>query len=140
MNEYALLVGGVFNEVRYYAEKPVDIPHKYMTWHDVVRRYGAVDWQGLENNNWVIQTPDPATLPPPVPSSITPRQCRLILLQQGLLASVEAMILEQGEAARVTWEYALEFQRTDPLLNRLAAALSFTDEQIDQFFIAAAQI
>lgn len=77
-----------------------------------------------------------------VPASITPRQCRLILLQQGLLASVEAMILEQGEAARVTWEYALEFRRDDPLLIAIAENMTppLTPEQIDQFFIAASQL
>lgn len=77
---------------------------------------------------------------PVVPESITPRQCRLILSQQGLLASVEAMIAQQDEAAKITWEYALEFKRNDPLLTALGANLGLTSEQIDQFFIAAAQL
>lgn len=78
----------------------------------------------------------------PVPASITPRQCRLILSAQGLLSDVEAMIAQQDEATRITWEYALEFRRDDPLLVQLAANLvpPLTDEQIDQFFIAAAQL
>lgn len=75
-----------------------------------------------------------------VPKSITPRQCRLILLQQGLLASVEAMIAQQDEATRVAWEYASEFRRDDPLLLQLATNLQLTSQQIDQFFIAAAQL
>lgn len=78
--------------------------------------------------------------PPPVPKSITPRQCRLILMSQGLLATVEAMIAQQDEATRITWEYALEFKRDDPLLLSLATNLNLTSEQIDQFFIAAAQL
>jgi hypothetical protein len=43
---------------------------------------------------------------------------------------------------RITWEYATEFRRNDPLLNQLAANLTppLTAEQIDQFFIAAAQL
>lgn len=77
---------------------------------------------------------------PVVPKVISPRQCRLILLQQGLLATVEAMIAQQDEATRLTWEYALEFRRDDPLLNNLAVSLDLTSEQIDQFFIAAAQL
>ena len=76
----------------------------------------------------------------PVPSSITPRQCRLLLLQQGLLSQVEAMIAQQDDATRITWEYALEFRRDDPLLNQLAANLGLTSEEIDEFFIAAAQL
>jgi hypothetical protein len=75
-----------------------------------------------------------------VPKSITPRQCRLILAQQGLLASVEAMIAQQDEATKITWEYALEFRRDDPLLNQLAANLQLTKDQIDQFFIEAAKL
>lgn len=75
-----------------------------------------------------------------VPEKITPRQCRLILMQQGLLETVEQMIASQDRAVQVTWEYALEFRRDDPLLNQLAVNLKLTDEQIDQFFIAAAQL
>ena len=79
---------------------------------------------------------------PRVPSSITPRQCRLILMQQGMLSQVEAMISQSTEDVRITWEYATEFRRNDPLLNQLAANLTppLTAEQIDQFFIAASQL
>ena len=106
-----------------------------------MRGYGDA-FEGLENGNWVIRTPDPATIPPPVPYSITPRQCRLLLLQQGLLAQVETMIAAQDEATRITWEYALEFRRDDPLLTQLAGNLTppLTNEQLNQFFIAAAQL
>lgn len=77
---------------------------------------------------------------PTVPTSITPRQCRLILAQQGLLASVEQTIASMDEATKITWGYALEFRRDDPLLNQLAVNLGLTNDQIDQFFIAAAQL
>ena len=75
-----------------------------------------------------------------VPESVTPRQVRLILLQQGLLANVEAMIAQQDEATKITWEFASEFRRDDPLLLALSANLGLTSEQIDQFFIAAAAL
>jgi hypothetical protein len=75
-----------------------------------------------------------------VPASITPRQCRLVLMAQGLLADVEQMIAEQDQATQITWEYALEFRRDDPLLNALGQNLGLTDAQIDEFFIAAAQL
>lgn len=81
-----------------------------------------------------------ASAKPKVPVFITPRQCRLILSQQGLLASVEEVIAGMDEPTRITWEYALEFRRDDPLLNQLAVSLNLTSEQIDQFFIAAAQL
>lgn len=75
-----------------------------------------------------------------VPASITPRQCRLILLQQGLLSEVEAMIQQSTDDVRITWEYALEFRRDDPLLIQLGTNLGLTSQQIDQFFIEASQI
>lgn len=77
---------------------------------------------------------------PTIPGSITPRQCRLLLLQQNLLSTVEAMIAQQDEATRITWEYALEFRRDDPLLLQLASNLGLSSNQIDEFFIAASQL
>lgn len=139
MNEFALLIDGYFRETRFYEEKPEDIPHKGVTWLPVVREYGQPS-TGIENGSWVIRTVDPATLPPPVPEVITPRQCRLLLLQQGKLAEVEAMVAQSTDDVRITWEYALEFRRDDPLLNTLAANLGLQSAEIDQFFIAASQL
>jgi hypothetical protein len=78
----------------------------------------------------------------PVPTSVNPRQVRLVLLAQGLLTSVEAMIAEQDEATQITWKYASEFRRDDPLLAQLAANLvpPLSSQQIDEFFIAAAAL
>ena len=76
----------------------------------------------------------------PIPDSVTPRQVRLLLLQQGLLDQVEAMIAAQDTATKITWQYASEFKRNDPLLNGLGANLGLSSQLIDQFFIAAASI
>jgi len=76
----------------------------------------------------------------PVPASITPRQTRLLLLQQGLLSQVETMMQSQPEAAQIAWNYALEFKRDDPLLNQLAIALGLTEAQLDDFFRAASTL
>lgn len=143
MTQFALLIDGQFIEIRQYAEQPVDIPHKKVTWHEVVRRKAASEFTGLEDGKWVIQTIDPATLPPPppsVPHRITPRQCRLVLYQQGLLGNVEAMIQQSTEDVRIAWEYASEFRRDDPLLAQFAANLGLTSKQLDDFFIAAHQL
>lgn len=139
MVEYALLIDKKFIEIRSYESKPQDIPHKKITWHDVVREYGT-PFEGLKNGNWVIRTIDPSTLPPPVPYSITPKQVRLLLLQQNLLANVEAMIAQQDEATKITWQYDSEFRRNDPLLDQLAIELNLTEQQIDEFFIAASKL
>lgn len=96
-------------------------------------------WDG---ESFTDPTPPSSPAPSPVPRAITPRQCRLILAQQGMLATVETIIAGMDQATKITWEYALEFRRNDPLLNGLAAHpdLNLTSEQIDQFFIAAAQL
>lgn len=79
-------------------------------------------------------------VPAPVPQVITPRQCRILLLQQGLLPQVEAMVAAGDDATRITWEYAVEFQRNDPLLLAMAAGLGLTEQQLDEFFMAASQL
>jgi len=71
---------------------------------------------------------------------ITPRQVRLLLLSQGLLSDVRAMIEQQDEATQIAWEYASEFRRDDPLLKALAKNLNLSDEQVDEFFIAASHL
>jgi hypothetical protein len=79
-----------------------------------------------------------------VPLSVTPRQLRLALLGAGKLGQVQAFVGSGAapEAAVISWEYATEFLRSDPMLNQLAGALQppMTGDQIDQLFVAAAQI
>jgi len=58
----------------------------------------------------------------------------------GSLADVEALLAQQDEATKITWEFALEFKRSDPLLNALGQNLGLTEQQIDQLFIAAAAL
>lgn len=115
--------------------------------------YARVDEDGLcrfscgednpEFQAWIAEgnTPLPADpVVPVVPSSVTPRQVRLLLLSQNLLSQVEAIIAASDEATKITWQYASEFNRNDPLLGALAKQLGLTDEQVDDFFIAAAAL
>jgi hypothetical protein len=94
-----------------------------------------VDYSGFMLTEWMMDEP-----PPVVPQVITPRQCRILLLQQGLLPQVEAMVAAGDDATRITWEYAVEFQRNDPLLLAMAAGLGLTEQQLDEFFMAASQL
>lgn len=77
---------------------------------------------------------------PVVPETITPRQVRLLLLSQGLLSQVEAMIAQRDDATKITWEFATEFRRDNQLLLDLATQLNLTPEQVDQFFISAGSL
>lgn len=95
-------------------------------------------WEEIE----IIQAePQPAQT---VPQVVTPRQARLALLGAGLLSSVEsaiaAMTGPEGDAARITWEFAEEIRRDFPLILQLAEQLEITNEQIDQLFITASTL
>lgn len=89
---------------------------------------------------WVV-VPAPA---PEIPQSVTMRQCRIALLNAGLLdavqSSIAAMPGTDGERARIDWEYAQEVRRDWPLIGYMAGDLGLTDEQVDGLFMAAAAI
>lgn len=76
--------------------------------------------------------------------SVSPRQARLALLSAGKLAAAEtalaAMTGPQGEAARITWEFATEVLRDDPLIGSLAPVLGLTETEIDNLFALAATL
>ncbi len=50
--------------------------------------------------------PEPEPQPVVIPSVVSMRQARLALLQQNLLATVDAAIAAGNEADKITWEYA----------------------------------
>ena len=75
-----------------------------------------------------------------VPQVITIRQARLALLAAGLLDSVEAAVAAGDRTVQIEWEYATELHRAWPTLLGLAGALGLTDLQVDELFIAAAQL
>jgi hypothetical protein len=83
-------------------------------------------------------------VPPPVPVvpkavvlSVSPRQGRLALLSAGLLDKATAAVNAAGGATLITWEYASIWERNDPLIIQLGAALGLTAAQIDQLFTTA---
>lgn len=96
-----------------------------------------------EYEDWLADggVPGPYVEPPvPTPTTVTPRQARLALLQAGLLDDVEAAVNAAGGATKITWEYATEINRNDALIDTLGVALGLTSEQIDGLFSAAANL
>jgi len=93
---------------------------------------------------YVITDGVPSIPPPGVPQSVTMRQARLALYAAGLLTSVDAAIAAMPEpdktAASITWEFAQTVDRGFGMVPQLAAALGMTETQIDDLFIAAAQL
>jgi hypothetical protein len=139
MTEYALLIDNAFKEIRNYAEKPADIPHKKITWHPVTREVG-VPYEGPRNGEWLIRVAEPAVEPPGVPRRVSQAQCRLFLSRNGMLATVEEAIRDHGGELLIEWEYRLDISRDHPAIPQIATLFNLNDEQIDGFFIAAAQL
>jgi len=92
----------------------------------------------------VLQLLELAPEPVIIPASVTPRQLRLALLFAGKLDQVEAFVASghAPKAAVISWEYATEFLRGDPMLNELAGALQppLAPADIDALFVAASRI
>jgi hypothetical protein len=89
---------------------------------------------------WPIEEVDAHRLAS-VPQQVTMRQCRLALLANGLLDSVEAAIASIPASAKATadieWGYASVVERNSGLMPAMAAALGLTETQIDGLFIQA---
>lgn len=79
-----------------------------------------------------------------VPQQVTMRQARLALLQNGMLAGVDAAIdalpSPQNEAARIEWNYARDVERDSPMVGIMSGALALTDDDLDDLFILAATL
>lgn len=80
-----------------------------------------------------------------VPMSVTPRQIRTALVLSGIsLSSIENIIQSlpspDKDIALIAWEYSVEFQRNNPLINQLAPLLGLSNKQIDDIFILASTL
>lgn len=85
-------------------------------------------------------TPEPYVAPVVAVSTVSPRQARIALLQAGLLDQVEAAVAQAGGATKITWDYATEINRGDPLITTLGAALNLDADTIDVLFRHAATL
>lgn len=82
----------------------------------------------------------------PIPQTVSARQIRLWLVQNGFqldqidmsIDSIEDPMTKQ--IVKIEWEYAPYVERSHPWLVPLAASLGLTTEQIDQAFIEAYSI
>jgi hypothetical protein len=76
----------------------------------------------------------------PQVTTITPRQARLALFAAGILDQVEAAVDAAGGAVKISWEYATQINRHDPLIESIGPTLGLTDDQIDLIFNQAATL
>lgn len=72
--------------------------------------------------------------------TVSMRQCRLALLQEGLLETINSNVGSLNEAAQIEWEYGANVNRLSPLVITLGAALGLTEVQLDDLFKLAATL
>ncbi|MGO8068720.1 hypothetical protein AB9E28_24730 [Rhizobium leguminosarum] len=77
---------------------------------------------------------------PPVVTSVSARQFRLMLRRAGLLDQVKAWVAQQDGETQDAFEYSGTFVKNSPTMMAGFAAMGFTDRQIDNFFREAARL
>jgi hypothetical protein len=88
---------------------------------------------------WIIN-------PPAIPESVSARQVRLWLINNGINLNQVAAAIETiedpllKETTKIEWEYAPYINRNHVLINTLGQSLNLSPEQIDQAFIDAYQL
>jgi hypothetical protein len=85
------------------------------------------------------QTWELIEIPKVVPPEITPLQCKLQLLEIGLLDEVEALVAADRKV-QLYWEYALVIERDNEILLMITSALGMTEDEVDEFFITASKL
>jgi hypothetical protein len=118
---------------------------------------GWIDNDNPKKEIWILLPPQPSEnhywnngewvlINSPVPESVSARQIRLWLINNGIqLSQVEDAInsIEDPitrETIKVEWEYAPYVERNHPMLVPLAQALGLTENQVDTAFIEAQYI
>ena len=91
---------------------------------------------GVLRQSW-LQIEVPAGAVNPVPQRVSARQARLALHDAGLLQQVDAFVAQQSPAVQISWEYATEISRDDPLFNAAAEAFGLSQQTRDQLFLVA---
>lgn len=94
----------------------------------------------FDGENFILKPPPV----PVVPKQVTIRQARLALLNAGLLQTVNNTIAslpgDEGEAARIAWEYSTIIERDSPLVASLGAIVGLTPTHLDELFLAASTL
>lgn len=101
----------------------------------------GLDWDS-DRLTWVYPPPPPE--PPPVPATLRPRQLWHALLQRGITRDmVDAIIATlpaaQQEVAKIEMTGHV-YERLNPWISTLGAALGLTESDIDDVFIVGAEL
>lgn len=79
-----------------------------------------------------------------IPFSITMRQFRLVLLNNGLLNTINNILNNMsgndGEYVRIEWEYANEVNRNSPWVSSISQSIGISEQEIDQIFLVGSKL
>ena len=78
--------------------------------------------------------------PPPVPDRVSRRQFGMQLIISGWRTAADSWVAQQDELTQWAYENSDTFVRDDPMLQAGFAALGVTEQQVDEFFAAAAAL
>ncbi|MGY5789044.1 hypothetical protein ACXHXM_01935 len=104
----------------------------------MIKNVNGVDVEMTPEEVAAFEADRKVTLPPV--ESVSARQFRIQLRRAGLLDTVEAWVAQQDGETRDAFEYSGTFVRTEPMMSQGFAAMGFSEDQIDSFFTAAAEI
>lgn len=67
-------------------------------------------------------------------------QAKAAMMNAGILQQVEALMAKAPALDQLAWAEAIEYRRSSPMINTLAATFGLSDTQIDDLFRAAMSI
>lgn len=113
--------------------------------------YGPGGYDPSKPNNNIVDTYEDSVANMPPPSTATPASIRVALRRtHGVsLQQLDAVIYQiinsmpdagAREDAEILWLYAVEIERSHPLVAAIGSALNLTSQQIDNVFRVAANI
>ena len=115
---YWITPDGSYYEGEFVAEGSIEVPKRPSPFHALI------------NDQWQFSAElKRASLAP-----LSARQVRLILSQFNYRAQVESAVSQAPLSVQDEWNYANEFQRNNPVLIGMAAALNITDADLDAMF------
>ena len=116
----------------------------------VIRQEDSAEFMLTEGNAGYAQylawraegnTPEPADpLPNPAILSVSPRQIRMALSRAGLRTQVESAVAAGDQDLKDWYEFSTEFERVNPQVLLMSAALGVSEAQLDDLWALAATL
>jgi len=119
----------------------IDIAPGYSSETQKIEKIGVTESNGMATVEYqILELTEDELRDRNVPVKISQLQGKLLLVQMGLIDQIEEMINQSGRSEKIYWESATEWERTSPILNRLAPTIGMSQAALDQFFINASKL